>query len=96
MLDQVNKLKSLKPKLAANSKFGEKNSWYLAGKIPCEDLNVIINQSCYVKHLVKHYDNDNIKCHNTPMHTGLVFTKDDLPKTEEEHATVRLKDGELD
>jgi len=70
--------------------------WYLAARITRNKLDLIMDQSRYVKNIIKRYDNGKIKIKNTPLNPDTVFTKNDCPTNEEEKAIIQKEYGEID
>jgi len=70
--------------------------WYLAARITTSQFDVMIDQSRYVKHIIKRYDTRTIVNRSTPLHPDTVFTKNDCPKNEEEKALVQKQFGSTD
>ena len=70
--------------------------WYLAARITRDKSDLIMDQSRYVKNIIKRYDNGKIIIKNTPLNPDTVFTKNDCPTNEEEISIVQKEYGEID
>ena len=70
--------------------------WYLAARITRDKLDVIMDQSRYVKNIIKRYDNGKIVCKNTPLNPDMVFSKKDCPQDDEAKALVQNEFGDID
>jgi hypothetical protein len=55
-----------------------------------------MDQSRYVKHICKRYDNGKIVCKKTPLPPDITFSKNDCPKDEEARAMVQQEFGDID
>ena len=70
--------------------------WYLAARITRDKLDLIMDQSRYVKNIIKRYDNGKIVVRNTPVNPDTIFTKKDCPKDDEAKALVQKEYGDID
>ena len=70
--------------------------WYLAARITRDKSDLIMDQSRYVKNIIKRYDNGKIVVKNTPVNPDTVFTKKDCPGDDETKSLVQKEFGEID
>jgi hypothetical protein len=70
--------------------------WYLAARITRDKSDLIMDQSRYVKNIIKRYDNGKIVVKNTPVNPDTVFTKKDCPDDDETKSLVQKEFGEID
>jgi hypothetical protein len=63
--------------------------WYLAARITRSNFDMILDQSRYVKNIIKRYDNGKIVIRDTPLNPMTVLTKKDCPQDEDTKAITQ-------
>jgi hypothetical protein len=70
--------------------------WYLAARITRNNLDMTMDQSRYVKNIIKRHDNGKIVVKNTPLNPLTVFSKKDCPQDDESKAIIQKDFGDID